>query len=109
MGRSFTSGFSDPKSLRGFRETGPWPGSMLVHYREWCCLESKCFMIIVVNVVLQYKGMSKFAKMARLPRKFTLKPATLQQTAVSRSLRMHSLAFFETRVLSLQIFVLKYP
>ena len=41
--------------------------------------------------------------------KFTLKPATLQQTAVSRSLRMHSLAFFETRVLSLQIFVLKYP
>ena len=64
-------------------------------------------MIIVVNVVLQYKG--KFAKMARLPRKFTLKPITLQQTAVSRSLRMHSLAFFETHVLSLQIFVLKYP
>ena len=108
-GSQFYSGFSGPKSLRGFRETGPWPGSRLVYYREWCCLDSKCFMIIVVNVVLQYKGMSKFPEMARLPRKFTRKPATLQQTAVSRSLRMHSLAFFETHVLSRQIFVLKYP
>ena len=66
-------------------------------------------MIQVVNVVLQYKGMSKFAKMAKLPRKFTRKPATLQQTAISRFLRMHSLAFFETHRLSWQIFVLKYP